>query len=1205
MAHPDPFVHLHVHTQYSLLDGANQIDLLLEEAARQRMPALAITDHGNLFGAIEFYRKARKKGVNPIIGCEVYLAPGSRFDKEAVASPQAADHDGDGGYNPYYHLILLAADAEGYRNLIRLVSLAYVEGFYYKPRMDKELLRRHGRGLIATSGCLRGEVPYLLAQGRIEEAERAGREYIEIFGPGNFYIEIQDNGLEKQVRLNRELIALGGRLSIPIVATNDCHYLRQEDARAHDILLCLQTGKTVNDPNRMRFHTDQLYFKSSDQMHAAFAEIPGAIRSTQEIAERCNLDLRFDTFHLPLFQAPPGYTLERYLEEQAAEGLEQRLKAGAAGDHDRYRRRLREELATINKMGYAGYFLIVWDIIRFARSREIPVGPGRGSAAGSVVAYALRITDIDPLRYGLLFERFLNPERVTLPDIDMDFCMDRRDEVIKYVMERYGTDHVAQIITFGTMAARAVIRDVGRVLEIPYADVDRVAKLIPATLNITLDEALAQEPRLREVAQADPRMGEMVALARSLEGLARHASTHAAGVVISQAPLIDHVPLYRGTNGEIVTQFAKDEIEQVGLVKFDLLGLKTLTVIRHAVRLVNEQRARDGRPPLDLDALSPDDPETYRLLGTGRTTGIFQLESAGMRDLLIRLKPEGFEDLIAILALYRPGPIGSGMVDDFVKRKRGIIPIKYDIPGLEPILKETYGVIVYQEQVMQIANTIAGFSLGQADLLRRAMGKKLPEEMEQQKSRFLEGAAAKGIGGTRAEKLFDLIAFFAGYGFNKSHSAAYAMVTYQTAYLRAHHPVELMAALLTSDMGNEDKIVKYIEACRSSDIPVLPPDLNESESDFTIIRQDGEGRIRFGMAAVKNVGEAAIEAVLEARRVEPKASNIIEPKANNIIEPKASNIIEPKANSKKGGPFRSLFDFCRRVDSRRLNRRALESLIKAGVFDSTGARRSQLIDVLEQAIEEGNQHRDAEARGQFGLFGPTAPGEGPGDGSAAPDPPLPDIPEWDDTRRLRAEKEALGFYITGHPLRRFLPEIRKVSTADSETLGTARDGAEVRLAGLVAGRRITQTKKGDRMAYLRLEDLQGSVEVIVFPDLYKAAAPLIEGDQPVLVTGFVDRGEKGTKLKATGVIPLEEVRRRATQRVEIRTEGFGMGREDFLRLREVLARHRGACPVQVRLRLPDQSEALLSVDETLSVAPEDALVADLEQIFGSGCVTFH
>ncbi|HLG21772.1 MAG TPA: DNA polymerase III subunit alpha, partial [Candidatus Manganitrophaceae bacterium] len=1104
------------------------------------------------------------------------------------------DYDNIGGSNPYYHLILLAASETGYKNLMKLLSIANLEGFYYKPRIDKEVLRKHSEGLIGLSACLRGEIPFLLSRGYEKEAAQAAGEYQEIFGKENFFIEIQDNGLELQKTANRQLIELARKNNIPIVATNDCHYLHKEDARAHDIMLCLQTGKTVNMPNRMRFQTEQLYFKSPDEMLRGFSELPEAIHNTLRVAEMIDLKLKFGTFHLPHYEVPAGTTREAYLEALAQKGLERRLalmKERGARLRPLYEERLKKELGILNAMGYAGYFLIVWDIINFARASNIPVGPGRGSAAGSLVAYALAITNIDPITHGLIFERFLNPERVTLPDIDMDFCMDRREEVIRYVTQKYGEDHVCQIITFGTMAAKAAIRDVGRVLEIPYAEADKLAKLIPNILNITLDEALAQEPRLAQAAESDPKIGEVISLAKQLEGLARHASTHAAGVVISAEPLTEHVPLYRGSKGETVTQYAMGDIEKIGLVKFDFLGLRTLTVIDHALRLVNTPLSpplargdEKGVGPLQLSDMAMDDPETYALLGTGETTGVFQLESAGMRDLLVKMKPETFEDIVAILALYRPGPIGSGMVDDFIKRKRGQTKIQYELPQLEEILKETYGVIVYQEQVMKIANVLAGFSLGEADLLRRAMGKKKPEEMAAQKALFIERAGKNGIGAAKAEKIFDLMEYFAGYGFNKSHSAAYALITYQTAYLKRHHPVEFMTALLTSEMGNSDKVVKYISECRNMGIQILPPDVNESEKDFTVVA----GGIRFGLAAIKNVGSAAIDSILAARKSE--------------------------------GRFTSLYDLCGKIDLRKVNKRVIEGLIKCGAFDSTGAKRAAQMEVLERAMQEGGRGQKAKEAGQMTIFGEAAAAS-PG---LAPEPPLPEIPEWDDDRIAKLEKEAVGFYITRHPLSRFETIMKKRSATPTEELANIEEEREVRICGMVVQERVTTTKRGDRMAYLRVEDLTGSVEVIVFPDLYQTSAPLFQREIPLLITGTLDRGEKGTKLKATYITPLGAADdpinaplnapmsapgEKGGERFTLSLSASAVSLPQLAGLREILARYPGPASVYLKITAPDRFgslvESVIAVDPKWSVDGSEQLKADIEARFGKGSVLFE
>ena len=1150
------FVHLHLHTQYSLLDGANQLNPLLRQVREFQQPALAITDHGNLFGAIDFHEKATAQGVKPIIGCEAYLAPGSRRQREGLLA-----------HNDYYHLILLATNLKGYHNLIKLSSKAYLEGFYYKPRMDKELLQEHHEGLIALSGCLSGEVPYLIGQQDMEQAAQTAGQYREIFGKDHYYLEVQANGLDHQLIANRGLVDIHKKLDIPLVGTNDCHYLKKEDARPHEIMLCLQTGKTLSDTNRLKFDTDQLYVKSTEEMIAEFSELPEAVLNTCRIAEQCSPDLNYGTLSLPHYQVPEGLTHETYLETLAKEGLAERLAARPSSlPPEAYQLRLQEELAVLTQMGYAGYFLVVWDIIKFARSRGIPVGPGRGSAAGSLIAYALSITDLDPLAYNLLFERFLNPERVSMPDIDMDFCMDRRGEVINYVIEKYGEDHVCQIITFGTLGAKAAIRDVGRVMDIPYAEVDRVAKLVPTQLNITLKDALTQEPRLRELVDGDTRMKELMTTAQALEGLARHASTHAAGVVISQKPLIEHVPLYKTGNNEIVTQYSMTDIEKVGLVKFDFLGLKTLTMIHHAVAMVNQNQTPEKR--LDSERLPLNDAETYALLASGKTSGIFQLESSGMRNLLVRIKPECFEDLIAILALYRPGPLESGMVDDFIKRKHDPSKIAYDPPELESILKETHGVIVYQEQVMAIANRMAGFSLGQADLLRRAMGKKKPEEMAKQKELFLEGAKANGFTEKKAEKIFDQMAYFAGYGFNKSHSAAYALVTFQTAYLKAHHPTEFMAALLTSEMGNTDKMVGYFTECRERGIPILPPDVNESQKNFTIV----EGGIRFGLAAIKNVGGSAIESIIARREAEE--------------------------------PFSSFFDFCCRIDMQKVNKRVLEGLIKVGAFDSTGTKRAQLMAVMEQTLDEAGAIQKERALGQTSLFEAFA-AETDSSNSYPLARPLPPIDEWQQTQILQFERELTGFYITAHPLTQHAEAIRLLSTHTTATLHDAHEGREVKICGVIGSIKVTTTKKGNRMAYVQLEDLQGLVEIIVFPELFQNCSEFLSTDTVIQAMGTVDHMDSGARLKATKLEPLHDLQTRTVKRVTIRLAETPETWGKLPKLQEVLHRHPGPAPIAFHFHLDSQVQAESAPLPNVTVLPSSDLVYEVEQILGKETVTFH
>jgi len=1153
MKHSD-FVHLHLHTQYSLLDGAIRLDDLFEKAKNYRMPALAMTDHGTMFGAIEFYQQAQKSGVKPIIGCEVYVAPASRFDKNQKGPSEAS-----------FHLILLAKNLAGYRNLMKLVSLAHFEGFYYKPRVDKELLQAHNEGLIALSACLHGEVPFYLAAGDQNRALRAADELKSIFSDRRFYLELQENKIPEQAKVNQGLMKIARELSLPLVATNDCHYLRREDAQAHEILLCIQTGKTLKDTDRMKFSTNEFFFRSAEEMEALFSYCPEAMRTTVEVAERCNLDLKLSELQFPQFQVPPGETLDSFLEKTAQKGLEDRAaELKSLGQElpmgiEFYRQRLQKEIGMIQKMGFPGYFLIVSDFIRYAKSRGIPVGPGRGSGAGSLAAYCLGITEIDPLVNGLLFERFLNPERVSPPDIDIDFCIQGRDEVIQYVRNKYGQDHVAQIITFGKMQARAVIRDVGRALDMPYGEVDRIAKMIPNTLNITLQEALQQEPRLNELARANPEVKKLLTLAQALEGLPRHASTHAAGVVISNRPLVEVVPLYRGQQNEIMTQYAMKDVEKIGLIKFDFLGLKTLTMIEDVLKRVEASRGER----LDLRRLSLTDRKTYELLSAGDTSGVFQLESSGMKDLVMRLLPERFEDLVALLALYRPGPLKSGMVDDFIKRKQGKTQITYDVPELKEILEETYGVIVYQEQVMKIATKLASFTLAQADILRRAMGKKNAEEMAMQKKNFIEGSQKGKIAGKKAEKLFDLMAKFAEYGFNKSHSAAYALVAFQTAYLKAHYPVEFMAALLSSEMGNSDKILRHLGECREKKIEVLPPDVNESQQDFTVV---GE-KIRFGLAAVKNVGLAAIQSILAAR--------------------------EEKGN------FTSLADFCLKVDLRKVNKRVIESLIKSGSFESLGFSRAQLLAGLEEAMEWAQAVERERANHQIAMFG------GSRGGRHRDEPRLPDVPPWPESQRLAAEKETLGFYLTGHPLSSYASTLQRFTSMDTLRVQEAADGQEVIIGGVVNSLKEINTKKGDRMAFVSLEDLNGVVEVIIFSELYKNSSLLLKSEDPIFIKGRVDAGEESVKIIAGEVLPFEQAVGKLTTSVHLRLHSEGLRREDLEAMRQVFRDCRGNCPAFLHLILPGEKEAVIDLGEEWKLNSTDQLVHRIRDLLGYEAVSFQ
>jgi DNA polymerase-3 subunit alpha len=1142
------FVHLHVHTQYSLLDGAIRIDDLIRRTAEFGMPAVATTDHGTLFGAVEFFEKAVKAGIKPIIGCEMYIAPRSRFDKNPAANRELC------------HIILLAETQEGYRNLCRLATAAQLEGFYYRPRIDRDLLQECSRGLIALSACLHGEIPRRIMEGRLELAEQAARAYLEMFGENRFFLEIQNNGIDEQERVNAALVAMSRRLSIPLVASNDCHYLSREDVRAHDVLLCIQTGKTIHDSERLKFRTDQLYFKPASEMTAYFKDTPEALAQTGEIARRCSLEFDFKTYHFPRFDTRGNQSAEELFEHKAREGFERVMRRVRAknpqADEVLYRERLDYEIQVIREMGFPSYFLIVSDFIRHAKEKGIPVGPGRGSAAGSLVAYSLGITDLDPIVHGLIFERFLNPARKSMPDIDVDFCIDGREDVYKYVVERYGGgDYVAQIITFGKLKTRAVIRDVGRALDIPLQEVDAIAKLVPDVLNISLDEALEREPRLRELVEKKPEYGDLIRICRVLEGLPRHASTHAAGVVISDRPLVEYLPLFRGKKGEVVTQFDMKIVEKIGLVKFDFLGLRNLTVIASTLDLIRRQ----GKTPPDLENIALDDAATYRLLAAGDTTGVFQLESSGMKDLLVRLKPECFADVVALVALYRPGPMESGMIDDYVDRKHGRKAVTYPVPQLASILEETYGVIVYQEQVMKIAGVLARYSMAEADDLRKAMGKKIAEIMAAHRERFIRGAVDNGVAPEKAASIFDLMEKFGGYGFNKSHSAAYALIAYQTAYLKAHFPVEFLAALLTSEMGSIDNIVKFVAECRSHDIPVLPPDINRSFKDFAV---DGR-RIRFGLVAVKNVGEAAIDAIVDARRERP---------------------------------FDSFFDFCERVDLKKVNKRVVESLIKCGAFDTTGLRRSQMMGALELALDHGQRAQRERCDPQMGLFA----------GTECPQPlnlpAVPDIDEWDERQKLAFEKESLGFYLSGHPLTRFEDLLSKFTTADALSIKELPDGVSVRMGGLVRGVKTIKTKKGDLMAFVTLEDMHGALEVTVFSRLYANAGELLTEDNTILVQGPVQRDEQSVKLIAESMIALEKAEETWTASVHVNLEIGRTDRELLLRLRDLLQRFPGPCKAYLHLHGPTRTEAMIELSEGYQLKAGPALRREVRELLGYAAV---
>ena len=1152
------FVHLHVHSQYSLLDGACRIDGLVEAAKRHRMPALAITDHGNLFGVIEFYDACMKNGVKPIIGVETYIAPGSRHEKESKGIQEAS-----------YHLILLAKNEEGYRNLLKLISIANLEGFYYRPRIDKEILSQHSKGLMCLSSCLQGEVSHLLARNETAKATKAAQELAQLFAKGDFYLEIQDHGIAQQRKIIPGMVALSKELGLPLVATNDLHYLEKSQARAHEVLLCIQTQTTLDDPKRFRFDTDEFYFKSPEEMLSLFGELKEALFATREIAEKANVELDFTQLHLPQFTPPEGESQGSYLKKLVEQGLNRRYPNA----DDRIRQRVEHELGIIVKTGFTSYFLITWDVVHFAKSKGIPVGPGRGSAAGSVVSYCLGITNLDPMQHDLIFERFLNPDRVSMPDIDIDFCYERRGEVFEYVTEKYGKGNVAQVITFGTMQAKAVVRDVARALGFSYPEADRIAKLIPFELNMTLKRALDLVPELKALYRLDPRIAQLIDTSRVLEGLTRHASTHAAGVVIADGDLSNYVPLFKTSDDQVTTGYAMEALEKIGLLKMDFLGLRTLTVIEEASKLIGEGR----QTPFDIEEIPLDDSNTFCMLTRGESTGVFQLESGGMRDLLRRLKPERFQDLIALVALFRPGPIGSGMVDDFIRRRHGLIQVSYDHPSLEPILKDTYGVCVFQEQVMRIAHEVAGFTLAQADVLRRAMGKKTPEVMEQARGRFISGCVKTGVNRRIAEKIFDKIEYFAGYAFNRSHSAAYALISYRTAFLKANFSVEFMTALLTSERDNTEKIAQYIEEARRIGIQILPPDVNASFARFTVGRPvlsdvcpstgsgrtESKGAIRYGLLGIKNVGEKAIESIIQARN--------------------------------ETGPLSSLVSFCEQVDSRLVNRKVIESLIKCGAFDGLKLHRSQLMAILEQAMELGATRQKETQGGQlsfFDVFGHAGGSKGHGQLN------IPSLEEWPEPQRLAFEKALLGFYLTGHPLARYEQFLKLYTSTTTAGLNGLQEGQEVTLGGVITKLKVTTTKRGnERMAILSFEDFHGSVEVLIFPKVLPQVEAHLKVDEVVLVSGRASLREDRPKLLAQEVIPLEQAWARRAQSIQIRLLPT-LERKILETLKETLAAHPGEIPVELTLANGKNGGVRIAVSDTLRVSPSPELFQALLRLVG-------
>ncbi len=1074
------FVHLHVHTEYSLLDGSNKIKEYVSRVKELGMDSAAITDHGVMYGVIDFYREARRQGINPILGCEVYVAPNSRFDREVT-----------GGEDRYYHLVLLAENDKGYANLMKIVSKGFVEGYYYKPRVDKELLREHREGIIALSACLAGEVQRYIVKGLYDEAKKTALEYRDIFGEDNFFLELQDHGIPAQALANQQLLKLSQETGIGLVVTNDVHYTYAEDAKPHDILLCIQTGKKLEDENRMRYEGGQYYVKSPEEMEKLFPYAREALENTQRIADRCHVDIEFGVTKLPKYDVPDGMTSWEYLRKLCYDGLEKRYGEPA----EELKERLAYELDTIKNMGYVDYFLIVWDFIKYARDHGIAVGPGRGSAAGSIVSYCLGITTIDPIRYQLLFERFLNPERVSMPDIDVDFCFERRQEVIDYVVRKYGKDRVVQIVTFGTLAARGVIRDVGRVMDLPYAFVDSIAKMVPQELNITIDKALKENPELRQTYENDEQVKTLIDMAKRLEGLPRHSSMHAAGVVISQKSVDEYVPLSRAADGTVTTQFTMTTLEELGLLKMDFLGLRTLTVIQNAV-----QMARKKDPDIDMEKIDYDDQKVLDYIGTGKTDGIFQLESAGMKSFMKELKPHSLEDIIAGISLYRPGPMD--FIPQYIKGKNDASSITYDCPQLEPILEPTYGCIVYQEQVMQIVRDLAGYTLGRSDLLRRAMSKKKGDVMQKERQIFvygdeetdIPGCVKNGIDEKTANKIYDEMIDFAKYAFNKSHAAAYAVVAYQTAWLKYYYPVEFMAALMTSVIENPSKVAEYIYTCRQMDIQILPPDINKGEADFSV---DG-GNIRYGLAAIKSIGRPVVQAVIEEREA--------------------------------FGPFQNLEDFITRMSTKEtLNKRVIENLIKAGALDMLGGTRKQFMSIYIQIVDHVNQEKKYSMSGQMSLFDLVGEEE-----KSDFQIRMPDVGEYSKENLLAFEKEVLGIYISGHPLEEYEERWKKVISAttldfqpDEETGQTkVHDGAKEIIGGMITDKTVKHTRTNQMMAFVTVEDLLGTVEVVVFPRDYESNREFLEVDRKVFIRGRVSKeDEKASKLICEKVIPFERTKK--------------------------------------------------------------------------------
>lgn len=1096
----DPFVHLHSHTEYSLFDGISRIGELVSHVKEMGQTALAITDHGVMYGAVYLYKECIKQGIKPIIGCEIYVTRGGRFDKSGNGKEKLA------------HLILLAENNEGYQNLIKICSKAWTEGYYHRPRADHELLEKYHEGLIVTSACVGGEVPQAILNGDMDEARKVIEFYINTFGKDNYFLEIQNHGLPEEAAVRPVLASLAKEYGLGLVATNDFHYTKKEDARSQEIKLCISTGKTLDDPYHFHFANDEFYCKSGDEMRAILGNFPGAIENTRVIADRCNVELTFGEHKLPSFDVPEGETAASYLRKLCEKALPERYAVVT----DKERSRMDYELGVIDKMGFSDYFLIVMDFIHYAKSHGIPIGPGRGSAAGSIVSYLLHITEVDPLRFDLLFERFLNPARVSMPDIDTDLCYRRRGEVIEYLARKYGSDQVAQIITFGTLAARAVIRDVGRVTNMPLREVDRIAKMVPVGPGVTLKKTMEGSREFRDLYDSDTTVHRLIDHCLDLEGISRNSGTHAAGVVICSKPVEEYVPIQLTQDGFIQTQYEKDQVEQLGLLKMDLLGLRNLTVIHDALEMIRENRGID----LDINKIPSEDEETCKMLCDGDTIGVFQSESSGFTSLLMQLHPERFEDLIPMVALYRPGPLGSGMAEDFIKRKHGKIPVEYPHPSLEPILKETYGVILYQEQVMQIASVMGGFSLGQADMLRRAMGHKEPEILQQNRETFVDGAVANGVDDRTANYVFDLMVHFAGYGFNKSHSVCYGWIAWQTAYLKAHYRPEFMAAMMTCYNGDRDKVSRYISDTRRAGVVIAAPDVNLSEAYFSV---KGD-KILFGLDGIQNVGEGAVRSIIEAR--------------------------------KQGGPFKSLSDFVERADNRGLNSRACESLIRCGALDSLGANRSQLLAALPEALGDAQSIRNERASGQLNLFG----------GEETPETIVyPDLPDMDPKEKIEWERKLLGFYVSGHPLDSYKEQLKACTPLYHLTAeGNQYDGRMVTIGGTISRIKGTMTKKGQPMGYVTIEDYDGEVETVVFPSVWETVRPILAEDAAVATRGRVQANERDVRVLAEEIIPLDKLRASAPSPagvLHLYIDAAHDSNEVSQRLAGLFQKHHGKTPV--------------------------------------------